>query len=146
MDLTPVLDSVRDLGSYIREQRLAARLTVRGLADRAGISNPYLSQVERGLRKPSAAILSQIADGLSMSAESLLTLAGVIPARTPASAVEESIRADTLLADRHKAVLIDTYRAFLEQTAPRPSVSDTTAASVIEVTADPGPTRDPDRS
>ena len=130
MDLTPVLDQVRDLGGYIREQRQAAELSLRGLAERSGISNPYLSQVERGLRRPSAAIITQIADGLSISAEMLLTRAGVIPARAPGSPVEDSIRADPLLTDRHKAILIDTYRALLDSVeAPGPTSTEPSTTS-----------------
>lgn len=135
MDLMPVLDQVRDLGGYIREQRQAAELSLRGLAQRSGISNPYLSQVERGLRRPSAAIITQIADGLSISAELLLTRAGVIPPRVTGSPVEDSIRADPLLTDRHKSILIDTYRALVdgagaaEPASPEPT---TTAPATAE--------------
>ena len=69
---------LRDLGDFIREQRESARLSLRGLSDRAGISNPYLSQIERGLRKPSADILQQIARGLAISAETLYVRAGIL--------------------------------------------------------------------
>jgi transcriptional regulator with XRE-family HTH domain len=106
---------LRDLGEFIREQRETARLSLRGLSDRAGISNPYLSQIERGLRKPSADILQQIARGLAISAESLYVRAGILDPRdddgtaTP-TGVEHAILAATDLDDRQKHVLIDLYR------------------------------------
>lgn len=78
VDLDPMLRPVRDLGSFIRDQREAANLSIRALAAKTGVSNPYLSQVERGVRRPSAHILAQIAHGLSISAETLLAQAGVL--------------------------------------------------------------------
>ena len=105
---------LRDLGEFIREQRENARLSLRGLSDRAGISNPYLSQIERGLRKPSADILQQIARGLAISAESLYVRAGILDPRdndgAPPTDVEHAIRTATDLEDRQKQVLIDLYR------------------------------------
>src|SRR6478609_4802858 len=118
VDLTPVLTPVRDLGEFIREQREAAQISLRGLAAKAGVSNPYLSQVERGLRRPSADILAQIAQGLSISVESLLIKAGVLPA-AESSAVVAAIRSDTELSERQKAALIDIYQAFRHETAPQ---------------------------
>jgi transcriptional regulator with XRE-family HTH domain len=105
---------LRDLGQFIREQRENARLSLRGLSDRAGISNPYLSQIERGLRKPSADILQQIARGLAISAESLYVRAGILDPRdgeapSPPTDLEHAIRATTDLDDRQKQVLIDLY-------------------------------------
>lgn len=111
-----LLGPVRDLGDFIRAERTRAQISVRALADRAGVSNPYLSQVERGLRRPSAAILTQIADGLSISAETLLTKAGILRPREPGSAVTEAISADPGLTERHKQSLIDIYRAFVRET------------------------------
>jgi transcriptional regulator with XRE-family HTH domain len=105
---------LRDLGEFIREQRENARLSLRGLSDRAGISNPYLSQIERGLRKPSADILQQIARGLAISAESLYVRAGILDPRdddgSPPTDVEHAIRAAADLDERQKQVLIDLYR------------------------------------
>ena len=106
---------LRDLGEFIREQRENARLSLRGLSDRAGISNPYLSQIERGLRKPSADILQQIARGLAISAESLYVRAGILDPRDgdgPSSPgdLEHAIRVAPDLDDRQKQVLIDLYR------------------------------------
>lgn len=123
MDLTPVLGPVRDLGEFIREQRTAAQLSLRGLAAKAGISNPYLSQVERGLRRPSAEILTQIANGLSISAESLLTKAGVLPERAAAgSAVIGAIESDAALTARQKSALTEIYLSFvIDHPVPAPS-------------------------
>lgn len=121
MDLSPVLAPVRDLGEYIREQRISAQISVRALASKAGVSNPYLSQVERGLRRPSAGILNQIAQGLSISTESLLIRAGILQS-ADAPAVVHAIRADASLSERQKSALIDIYQAFR-------------AGSVVEETA-----------
>ena len=96
LDLKPVLTPVRDLGEFIREQRLAAQISLRALAAKAGVSNPYLSQVERGLRRPSAEILAQIAHGLSISVETMLAKAGILESpRAPEVIV--AIRADPVL-------------------------------------------------
>jgi transcriptional regulator with XRE-family HTH domain len=108
---------LRDLGDFIREQRESARLSLRGLSDRAGISNPYLSQIERGLRKPSADILQQIARGLAISAETLYVRAGILDPRDadgPAlpTDLEHAIQAAPDLDERQKQVLIDLYRTF----------------------------------
>lgn len=102
---------LRDLGDFIRVQREQARLSVRALSDRAGISNPYLSQIERGLRKPSAEILQQIARGLAISAETLYERAGILDPRPPAPAgdLAAAIRAAPDLDDRQKQVLVDLY-------------------------------------
>ena len=102
---------MRDLGEFIREQRSVARLSLRKLSDMAGISNPYLSQIERGLRKPSAEILQQIARGLRISAEALYVRAGILEER-PASAVTDAVLADPTLTERQKQVLIDVYQSF----------------------------------
>jgi transcriptional regulator with XRE-family HTH domain len=107
---------LRDLGDFIREQRESARLSLRGLSDRAGISNPYLSQIERGLRKPSADILQQIARGLAISAETLYVRAGILDPRdqdgtTSPTDLEHAIRAAPDLDERQKQVLVDLYRA-----------------------------------
>jgi transcriptional regulator with XRE-family HTH domain len=104
---------LRDLGDFIREQRESARLSLRGLSDRAGISNPYLSQIERGLRRPSADILQQIARGLAISAETLYVRAGILDPRDDAPSptdLEHAIRAAPDLDDRQKQVLVDLYR------------------------------------
>jgi transcriptional regulator with XRE-family HTH domain len=105
--------TVEDLGGYLREQRLANRLSLRQLAEAAGVSNPYLSQIERGLRRPSADVLQQIAKALRISAESLYVQAGILsPDDEEPRNVELSIHADTGLTERQKQSLIDVYRSF----------------------------------
>lgn len=106
-----------DLGGYLREQRQSAQLSLRQLAELAGISNPYLSQIERGLKKPSAQILQQLARGLEVSAESLYVRAGILePADfdgAAASSVREAVAADIRLTDRQRAILLDLYESFV---------------------------------
>jgi len=100
---------LRDLGEFIRDQRRGASLSLRGLSDRAGISNPYLSQIERGLRKPSAEILQQIARGLAISAETLYERAGILDQREPDLDLVRAIQRTPDLDERQKQVLIDVY-------------------------------------
>ena len=125
MDLGPVLAPVKDIGAYIRDQRTTAQISLRGLAAKAGVSNPYLSQVERGLRRPSAEILAQIAHGLSISVESLLARAGILDS-VSAPEVVRAIRTDDVLTERQKSSLIDIYSAFRKEAESSPS--DGTAA------------------
>lgn len=125
-----ILDSVRDVGGFIRTQRQNAEMSLRSLAERAGISNPYLSQVERGLRRPSAAILARIADELSISAESLLTKAGILRGDTPTSSTVDAIRADLALTERQKLSLLEIYRAFTADTAATTTTTETTKESL----------------
>ncbi len=105
------------LGGYLREQRQSAKLSLRQLSDLAGVSNPYLSQIERGLKKPSAEILQQLAKGLEVSAESLYVRAGILderhghPAGTPDT--RAAIGADPRLSDRQKSALLDIYDSFV---------------------------------
>jgi transcriptional regulator with XRE-family HTH domain len=100
-----------DLGGYLREQREHARLSVRQLANLAGVSNPYLSQVERGLRKPSAEVLQQIARGLRISAEALYVRAGILDSEGRPD-VEAAVNSDPDLNDRQRRVLLDIYASF----------------------------------
>ena len=109
-DLT---DKVKDVGMFIREQRNNARMSLRKLAKTAGVSNPYLSQIERGIRKPSAEILQAIARGLKISAEVLYVRAGILERTDSQSDVEVSIMADTSLKSRQREVMIDLYRSFV---------------------------------
>ncbi|HET7396945.1 MAG TPA: helix-turn-helix transcriptional regulator [Intrasporangium sp.] len=110
-----------DLGAYLREQRESAQLSLRQLAEMAGISNPYLSQIERGLKRPSAEILQQIARGLQVSAESLYVRAGILDERVPqpgtgpaaSSDVLSAISADPALTDRQRGVLVEIYKSFV---------------------------------
>lgn len=101
----------RDIGNYIREQRNSAQMSLRQLASLAGVSNPYLSQVERGLRKPSARILQQIAKGLRISAEVLYVQAGILDPRVEGP-VADAVIADPHLSERQKQVLLDVYESF----------------------------------
>lgn len=105
-------DPWRDLGEFIREQRSVARLSVRRLSDMAGISNPYLSQIERGLRRPSAEILQQIARALRISAETLYVRAGILDPRDVGSDLTEAILAEPDLSDDQKQTLMRIYLSF----------------------------------
>jgi transcriptional regulator with XRE-family HTH domain len=103
---------LRDLGSFIRDQRRNARLSLRKLSELAGISNPYLSQIERGLRKPSAEILQSIAKGLRISAETLYVRAGILDERDEAPDLVAEIEHDPTISERHKQLLLEIYRSF----------------------------------
>jgi transcriptional regulator with XRE-family HTH domain len=103
---------LRDLGEFIREQRRRDRLSLRKLSELAGISNPYLSQIERGLRKPSAEILQAIAKGLRISAETLYVRAGILDEREDDADLVARILADPSINERQKQALIDVYRSF----------------------------------
>ncbi|QSR28017.1 transcriptional regulator [Nocardioides aromaticivorans] len=106
--------TVGSLGDYLKEQRVGARLSLRQLADQAGVSNPYLSQIERGLRKPSAEVLQQIAKALRISAEQLYIRAGILsPDDGVGGSVELAILSDTGLTERQKQSLLDVYASFL---------------------------------
>ncbi len=100
-----------ELGGFIRDQRRQARLSLRKLSELAGISNPYLSQIERGLRKPSAEILQAIARALRISAETLYVRAGILEARDGDSDIVDDILRDTTITERQKQVLIEIYRS-----------------------------------
>jgi transcriptional regulator with XRE-family HTH domain len=114
-DLAAVVsNAAQDIGSFIRTQREAAEVSVRQLAERAGVSNPYLSQIERGLRKPSAEVLSQIAKALRLSAEVLYVRAGILEPGQ-AGHVQDAIVSDTTINERQKRVLIDIYISFRQQ-------------------------------
>ena len=105
--------TVETLGSYLREQRVAAELSLRQLAEQAGVSNPYLSQIERGLRKPSAEVLQQLAKALRISAEQLYVQAGILnPDDDQVRSVELAILADPVLSERQKQSLLDVYQSF----------------------------------
>jgi transcriptional regulator with XRE-family HTH domain len=136
--VTQAADSVTDpavrsqVGDFIREQRSAAKVSLRELARTAGVSNPYLSQVERGLRKPSAEILSSIARGLSISAETLYEQAGILDRRSGTADTVAAIRADAALSERHKAVLLELYETYVREhgaQVPVPPEASTSPAS-----------------
>ena len=113
----------RDIGRFIREQRKQAELSVRRLADMAGVSNPYLSQIERGVRRPSAEILQQLARALQLSAETMYIQAGILDAdhRTAPGAVERAIRGAPELNAEQRRLLLSLYESFV---APAPAGPD----------------------
>ena len=115
------MDQLGDVGRYIREQRRQAELSLRKLASQAGVSNPYLSQIERGLRQPSARILKDIAKALRISAETLYVRAGILDEEADATDLEVGILRDPHLTERQKQVLIDVYRSFRAEGAAVPA-------------------------
>ncbi|GGL28971.1 helix-turn-helix domain-containing protein [Nocardia jinanensis] len=121
-----VVNAAQDIGGFIRAQREAAQVSLRQLAQLAGVSNPYLSQIERGLRNPSAEVLTQIAKALRVSSEVLYVRAGYLEQR-PHSPVRDALLADSAISERQKQVLLDIYESFRrengpEETIPRDSV------------------------
>ncbi len=115
----------QDIGAFIRAQREAAQVSIRQLAERAGVSNPYLSQIERGLRKPSAEVLGQIARGLRLSAEVLYARAGILELKQ-GSPVRDAILTAPDLTERQREVLVEIYESFLANNA-------TAADQVVDV-------------
>jgi transcriptional regulator with XRE-family HTH domain len=139
--------NVNSIGSYIREQREQARISLRQLAQNAGISNPYLSQIERGLRRPSADILQQIAKGLRIPAEALYVQAGFLEDRPPGSMVAEAIMTDPELTQRQRQMLIEIYESFRKETAAAaeaagPAAGDAAGAAELAWPEDPAGTVD----
>jgi transcriptional regulator with XRE-family HTH domain len=136
----------KDIGEYIRLQRSTAQISLRQLSKLAGVSNPYLSQIERGLRKPSAEILQQIAKGLRISAEALYVQAGILdaPAGGP---VPDAIRVATELSERQKQVLLDVYETFRRANAHGGNQNQQDHQSTVEgsdVDSEPSVNRTPD--
>src|SRR5215469_4652995 len=128
-------EAVKSIGDYIREQREQARISVRQLAQQAGVSNPYLSQIERGLRKPSADILQQIAKGLRISAEALYVQAGILEDRPADSGVRSALLADPELSERQKQVLIEIYESFRKENAAEAEAAQVAAEAEAETKA-----------
>src|SRR3954467_11642166 len=116
VSVASISDRVGDVGAYLREQRESAKLSVRQLASLAGVSNPYLSQVERGLRRPSAEVLQQLAKGLRISAEALYVRAGILE-DGPRGTVEAAVDADEGLTPRQKKVLMELCAHFRSENA-----------------------------
>ncbi|MGL5817322.1 MAG: helix-turn-helix domain-containing protein [Phycicoccus sp.] len=119
MSKNPLNDLSSTLGEYLREQRTAARLSLRQLSELAGVSNPYLSQIERGLKRPSAEILQQLAKGLEVSAETLYVKAGILDGEVAgpdgdALDVRRAIAADRRLTARQRSTLLDIYASYVE--------------------------------
>jgi transcriptional regulator with XRE-family HTH domain len=125
-------ETVKSIGDYIREQREQARISMRQLAQQAGVSNPYLSQIERGLRKPSADILQQIAKGLRISAEALYVQAGILEDRPADSGVRSALLADPELSERQKQVLVEIYESFRKENAAAAEAQAAEAAVAAE--------------
>lgn len=123
------MTSIRaELGAYLKEQRQTAELSLRQLASMAGVSNPYLSQIERGLKKPSAEILQSLAKGLRISAESLYVRAGILDEQDPHQAeVGAAILGDPGLSERQKRVLLDIYQAFCSENSNAATSSEPAA-------------------
>ncbi len=117
--------TVGTLGDYLRDQRRQAELSLRQLAEQTGVSNPYLSQIERGLRRPSAEVLQQIAKALRISAETLYVRAGILdPSPDGVQSVEVAVLGDAGLTERQKSVLLDIYRSFRRENGGDEPVSD----------------------
>ncbi|AEW94865.1 MULTISPECIES: helix-turn-helix domain-containing protein [Streptomycetaceae] len=132
--------NVGSLGEYLREQRRNAQLSLRQLADAAGVSNPYLSQIERGLRKPSADILQQLAKALRISAETLYVQAGILDERDPDGIqVRTAILTDASINERQKQVLLQIYESFRKENGAE-------GASVPGAAEEAGPAPAPDEA
>jgi transcriptional regulator with XRE-family HTH domain len=136
--------SMNSIGEYIREQREQAKISLRQLSQAAGVSNPYLSQIERGLRKPSAEILQQIAKGLRISAEALYVQAGILEDQPSDSGVRSALLADPALSERQKQVLIEIYESFRKENGATVDVDQVASLSVLPraVAAEPEPEPD----
>ncbi|GEM_PF-447995 len=133
--MSPVnMDSI---GAFIRQQREQAKISLRQLAQAAGVPGPSLSQIERGLRRPSADVLQQIAKGLRISAEALYIQAGILEDRPPGSGVHEAVMADPGLTERQKQMLIEIYESFRSETAAQEPADDGSGSRQ----PDPGSTR-----
>jgi transcriptional regulator with XRE-family HTH domain len=146
--------TVETLGSYLREQRVAAELSLRQLAEQAGVSNPYLSQIERGLRRPSAEVLQALAKALRISAEQVYVQAGILnPDDDQVRSVELAILGDPVLTERQKQALLEVYESFRRvsvltetddaqdtQHSPAPRLDDEMHAPTDVQAGDPGQT------
>ncbi|MEU6142988.1 helix-turn-helix transcriptional regulator [Streptomyces sp. NPDC047081] len=132
--------NVGNLGEYLREQRRTAQLSLRQLADAAGVSNPYLSQIERGLRKPSAEVLQQVAKALRISAETLYVRAGILDAERDRDEVETRavILADPTLNERQKQVLLQIYESFRKENGFGIDTATDTAGDLADAVRVPG--------
>jgi transcriptional regulator with XRE-family HTH domain len=121
------------IGEFIREQRQQGQVSLRQLARLAGVSNPYLSQIERGLRKPSAEILQQIAKGLRISAEQLYIRAGILEFREGNQELAAAVLGDPDLGERQKQVLLDIYESFRRENAQLRAQTGTGIGTVADV-------------
>ncbi len=140
MNKFPPIAAVHTLGDYLREQRHGAELSLRQLSEVAGISNPYLSQIERGLKKPSAEIPQALAKALRISAESLYVRAGILEERTDQGDVVDvpaAVLADPRLSNRQRAVLLDVYESFVAESALPTSTQKRPAPKPAKHSSDP---------
>ena len=132
----------RELGEFIREQRRVGQLSLRKLSEMADVSNPYLSQIERGLRKPSAEILQQIAKALEISAETLYVRAGILEERDDRPNLLDEIRRDTKITEDQKKTLIHIYESFCHENGTEPASTgaddDRDGEDAVEAPADAG--------
>src|SRR5436189_2396664 len=135
---------VKELGDFIRSQRSGAQMSLRKLAKLAGVSNPYLSQVERGLRHPSAEILSAIAKALRMSSQTLYVKAGILE-ESPHPDVHTAVMADPTLSEQQKQVLLQVYDSFREETGRKRTTTKRTAPKKAKVAAKVSTARAPAR-
>ncbi|GAA2112714.1 hypothetical protein GCM10009841_36600 [Microlunatus panaciterrae] len=134
-------EQLGSLGEFIALQRRAAELSLRQLAEQTGVSNPYLSQIERGLRRPSAEVLQQLSKALRVSAETLYVRAGILdPQDHPATTVEMAVLADTAITERQKRVLIDVYSSFVKENE---TMSDESSAAKPDAGSRPSTTKSP---
>ncbi|NSC22508.1 helix-turn-helix transcriptional regulator [Streptomyces albus subsp. chlorinus] len=126
--------NVGNLGEFLREQRRTAKLSLRQLAEAAGVSNPYLSQIERGLRKPSAEILQQLARALRISAETLYVQAGILDERDREDLLQvpAAILADSSINERQKQALLQIYESFRKENAQQRAAGRDTSAPPAE--------------
>ena len=132
--------TVETLGGYLREQRVAAEMSLRQLADLAGVSNPYLSQIERGLRRPSAEVLQQLAKALRISAEQVYVQAGILnPDDDQVRSVELAVLADPVLTERQKQALLAVYQSFRAENSSAATEQDESNAAPSTT---PTPTED----
>lgn len=132
--------TVETLGGYLREQRVNAQMSLRQLAEQAGVSNPYLSQIERGLRRPSAEVLQQLAKALRISAEQVYVQAGILnPDDDQVRSVELAVLADPVLTERQKQALLAVYQSFRAESANDEEHAES-AAGLSNVAPLPTPT------
>lgn len=135
-------DQLNSLGEFIAAQRRSAELSLRQLAEQTGISNPYLSQIERGLRKPSAEVLQQLSKALRVSAETLYVRAGILdPEDHPSTTVEMAVLADAGVSERQKRVLIEIYTSFVRENER--NAADQAAAAEAPLSQPPQSPPDP---
>ncbi len=140
MNKIDVGTAVETFGDFVRDRRRSAQLSLRQLAEQTGVSNPYLSQIERGLRKPSAQVLQQLAKALRVSAETMYVRAGMLdPDEDGARSVELAVLSDTGLTERQKTVLLDIYQSFRRELADAVDAGPVAAASEAAPDVDPAP-------